>query len=94
MSFKERMYDSMLVGVVADTLRKQYAISDSVSNDHLNSMFGEDEAYLNSFEYKRLRRGVRWVLSRSGLDGSEVMTDKVLKGILSDKLKIAVKGSV
>lgn len=94
MSFKERMYDSMLVGVVADTLRKQYVINASVADAHLNSMFGGDEAYINSFEYKRLRRGVRWVLSRSGLDGSKVMTDKILKGILSDKLKIAVKGSV
>ena len=89
-TFKKQMYGSMLVGVVADTLRKQYQITKWTDDYHLYTMFGEP-AFLKTREYKRLRRGVRWILSRAGFDGKTVMTDTTLKGILLDKLKIEVR---
>ena len=89
-AFKKQMYGSMLVGVVAGTLRKQYKITKWTDDYHLYTMFGEP-AFLRPNEYKRLRRGVRWILSRAGYDGKTVMPDKVLKGILLNKLKITIR---
>ena len=88
---KQIMYDAMLVDVVGETLRKQYRISASVASYHLYGYLGGDNAYLRPAEYNRLRRGVRWVLTRAGFDGKTVMTDEILKGILKTKLRIVVR---
>ena len=91
MTLKERMHDSMIVGVVADTLRKQFKILSGTADYSIYTFLGGESAYLKPSEYKRLRRGVRWILSRAGFDGKAVLTDAILKGILRDNLKIAVR---
>jgi hypothetical protein len=76
-SYEDMIVNDAMKRLVTGVIRKQFRISWMWGDDYISDPFSKS---LHPEQYKKIRRGVRWILSNAGFD---CMTDAELIEILN-----------